>query len=384
MDKKYIAVAVVVVLIVAAVGIYAVVNHEDDEKKTVSAIARVNTEGSGIYLKSTYDVNDFYTKDTSGNIKLTKEAWDGKVFGTPGTSSIQHVQLTQLVNEMGLNFKAYDGTKTSGNVYYVDTVKDYDAAINKMASLLDGGIIWQPQYAKIADDSQYQEFLLTNDLFPGHTCCVIAGYESFMTSNPEVTVAFLAGYTDAVKYIQKALDNKDSEEYQKLLEICVKYTSGLDKDQIEAALATITYTFADDSAGSLSKLAKDIGDLEVDLKNLESISKDITSLGFKDSTEFGNAFVDDSYMKKALAGDVQKAENKTVTVAAINGDIHQIGLRVAQDLGYFENYGLNVVYKGLSNGGDVAKDLFSGNSDFGFLGAPPLTSYAVNNSQIHA
>lgn len=384
MDKKYIAVAVVVVLIVAAVGIYAVANHEDDEKKTVSAIARVNTEGSGIYLKSTYDVNDFYTTDASGNITLTKEAWDGKVFGTPGTSSIQHVQLTQLVNEMGLDFKPFNGSKVSGTVYYVDSVSNYDAAINKLSDTLDGGILWQPQYAKIVDDDKYQEFLLTNDLFPGHTCCLIAGYESFMTSNPEVTIAFLAGYTDAVKFIQNALSNKDSEDYQKLIEICVKYTSGLNNDQIEAALSTITYTYADDAAGSLSKLAKDIGELESDLEDLDAIKKDVTSLGFKDSAEFGNALVDDSYMKKALSGDVQKVENKTVTVAAINGDIHQIGLRVAQDLGFFENYGLTVVYKGLTNGGGVATDLLSGNSDFGFLGAPPLTSNVVNGSHIHA
>lgn len=384
MDKKYIAVAVVVVLIIAAVGVYAVANHEDDEGKTVSAIARVNTEGSGIYLKSTYDVNDFYTTDASGKVVLTKEAWEGKVFGTPGTSSIQHVQLTQLVTDMGLNFKAYDGSKASGTVYYIDSVSNYDAAINKMATLLDGGILWQPQYAKIVDDPQYQEFLLTNDLFPGHTCCVIAGYESFMTSNPETTVAFLAGYTDAVKFIQKALSDKTSDDYKTLVDICVKYTSGLDNEQIESALSTITYTYADDAAGSLSKLAKDIGDLESNLKDLGSITRDISSLGFKDSAEFENAFVDDSYMKKALSGDVQKVESKTVTVAAINGDIHQIGLRVAQDLGFFENYGLTVVYKGLGNGGDVAKDLFSGNSDFGFLGAPPLTSYAVNNQQIHA
>ena len=64
MDKKIIAAAVVVVLVVAAVGAFLVINKgssdDDDSLTTVSAIARVNTDGSGLYLKSQYNPEDFY------------------------------------------------------------------------------------------------------------------------------------------------------------------------------------------------------------------------------------------------------------------------------------------------------------------------------------
>ena len=95
--------------------------------------------------------------------------------------------------------------------------------------------------------------------------------------------------------------------------------------------------------------------------------------------------MDDSYLTSAVKANVPPLnEKKTVTVAAINGDIHQIGLRVAQDLGLFEKYNLDVVYSGLTNGGGVAQDLLNGHSDFGFLGAPPFTSNNVNGEYIHA
>ena len=50
MDKKIIAVAIVAIVIIAAAGVFIVTNNNDDVEsgRDVAAIARVNTDGSGI------------------------------------------------------------------------------------------------------------------------------------------------------------------------------------------------------------------------------------------------------------------------------------------------------------------------------------------------
>ena len=389
MDKKIIAVAIVAVIVIAAAGAFIIMNNDDDVEsgRDVAAIARVNTDGSGIYLKAGLNPADFYTQDASGKITLVPAAWGGKVFGTPGTSTIQHVQLQTLVEQMGLKFEKYvSGYKKTDTVYYSDSINNATAAIEKAGDLLDGGILWEPQYSLIASNEKYQEFLTTNELFPGHTCCLIAGSEKFMTENPEATVAFLAAYVEAVKFINVALADTNSDEYKQLVDICVKYTSGLTEDVIKDALSLVVYKFSDDNkTGSLDDLKKDLASLESSLEDLGTIQKKITDLGFKNSTEFANAFVDDSYLSKAVSGDIKPLEStKKITVSAISGDIHQIGVRVAQDLGLFEKYNLDVTVNGVGNGPAVAKDLLGNQADFGFIGAPPLTANVVNGDAIHA
>ena len=115
-----------------------------------------------------------------------------------------------------------------------------------------------------------------------------------------------------------------------------------------------------------------------------AITTDIADLGFSSSTEFAEMLVDDSYLTQAVNGEATNVGNVSLTVTAITGDVHQIGIRVAQELGYFEQYGLNVNVRSVANGGAVALDILSGNCQFALLGAPPLTSNVVNGGYIHA
>ena len=388
MDTKVSVVAVVGIMLVLAVGIYVVSDDGDDEYQSiVSAVARVNTDGSGIYLKSEYVVEDCLTKNDDGTYTFNKEWWGGKVFGTPGASTIQHVQLQQIADSMGLKFVKYqEGSSGSKDtLYFSDTINNAEAATENNAHLLDGGILWEPQYSRIIADSQYQQMVLTNDLFPGHACCVIAGYTDFMDSNRDATVAFLTAYVKGVKYVNEALADKSSEKYEEFVGICEKST-GLNRDVIEAALENVVYKYSDDNnSGSLDALVQDIASLESDLERIQTIKTEIQSLGFEDSTEFANALVDDSYLMDAVEGNIKPIKSKTtIDVVAISGDIHQIALNVAKELGYFSDYNLVVNIRGVGNGGAVAQDLLTGQSDFGLLGAPPLTINAVNLKAVTA
>ena len=389
MEAKTKVIAVAYILFVVACSsfiIYHETGDEDSSRDVVAAIARVNTDGSGIYLKSVYDPEDFYTYE-DGEYTFNADMWGGRVFGTPGVPTIQHVQLQQIADSMGLKFEGLSAStvKRTDTLYYVSTVTNATAATETSSEILDGGILWEPQYSMIISNPMYQGMLLTNDMFSGHTCCVIAGSTEFMKNNPDATVAFLAAYVKAVDYVNAAKADRGSDEYGELVRICEKYT-GLKESVIEDALFNVEFKFSDDNrSGSLDNLVGDIASLESDLEAAGNISVSMSSLGFDDSTEFAELLVQDSYLTNAVSGDVAKPSGKrSVTVAAINGDIHQIAIRVAQELGYFSEYNLDVTVGALGNGGAVALDILGGYSDFAFLGAPPLTINVVNGGYLSA
>ncbi len=373
---------VFIVAFILGAGIFIAVYESSSDEGSGDAvtaaqiISRVNTDGSGIYMKKTYEGTSFFDSDNNP----IREAWDGKVFGTPGTASIQHVQLQSLVTGMGYNFTKYDGSKASGTVYYIDNVTNADAATGTVAAQLDGGILWEPQYSKIVASDMYYGLITTNELFPGHTCCIIAGSENFLNNNGDTVAAFIAGYIKGVGWVNNALKDKTSDDYKKLVEICRNHTTGLTDSVIADALSNVKYVADDDGKGSLSKLKMDVASLEESLKAGGNITKDIKSYGFSDSTEFADAFVNDTFLKKAVSGsDVKLSVKKTVRVAAIEGDIHQIALHAAKELGFFDEYNVDVNIHSVAKGPTVALEVVQGKeTDLGFAGAPPMTINTVN------
>ncbi|MBP5734656.1 MAG: hypothetical protein J6W53_02410, partial [Candidatus Methanomethylophilaceae archaeon] len=109
MDSKVIiAIAVVAVVAVAGTATFFLLNNDKDsvdyDGSAFNVISRVNSEGSGLYVKNdvadtsgTMPVNAANGKPFFGDgftlSEANKEAWGGLVFGDPGASSIQHTQL---------------------------------------------------------------------------------------------------------------------------------------------------------------------------------------------------------------------------------------------------------------------------------------------------
>ncbi len=410
-QMKIASTAVIVGVIIASMA--CVIVHDemrdssDGSESVYNLLARVNTGGSGIYINNTIyqdttgdtipDRNgaNFYKIDPVSKTYFVdagcKDAWGGLVCGTPGNTSIQHVQMKQLVETMGLKFALYESTSTlaSDTVYYISTVTNWDNAMNSKSNngiSLDIGIVWEPQFSHIIDESgaeTFKELGLTNDFFHDHTCCVLAGYTSYVSSHQDVTERFLAGYIESVKWVQAA-NNPVSPDYAKLVQVCADATK-LDPTVIRDALANIGYTFGDkDGTGSydLHHLKTDIAD--VVNSNTTNLKYSMSDLGFANSIQFANRFVDDSYLIHAQSFDKSKvpAKTTTVTVSAISGDIHQIALTIGKDLGIFAQYGIDVNISAQTNGAGVAVAMQNGAAQFGFLGAPPATITAVNSKLI--
>ncbi len=397
MDKKIIVIAIVAVIVIASVGVFAIVksNNNDDTTPSYTLIARVNTEGSGLYIKASVledrgGLENFYSIDDQGNYIITEAnavAWGGLIFGTPGTTSIQSIQLQTIVeDELGLKFVLYQQgmTISSDSVYYVASVTNATTALGN--TIINAGILWQPQYQAIIDDTSgvYTALALTNNIFPDHTCCVLAGSTSYITSHVDVTERFLAAYVEGVEWVQYALDNPTSEEYDELVALCVQKTSGLTTEEIEEALATVTYTYGSDTSTPLASLVEDVAALTDSLENLGSLKHTVQDLGFTDSTDFANAFIDGSYLATALQSVSKSSSTVTVSVAVITGDLHQIALHAAIAQGFFSEYGITISLSGATNGAGVAVALQNGTVNFGLMGAPPATITTINSELIKA
>ena len=147
-------------------GGYITSDGVQDAKKAYNLVARVNTEGSGLFVKEKLLDNSnsiiperngvpFYTKNSLGFhvTPANAKAWGGLIFATPGTTSIQHIQLLTLASDLGLEVKQYMvGEKIDSNtIYYVTNLANFQSIINDKS--VNAGIIWEPQYQRIIQES---------------------------------------------------------------------------------------------------------------------------------------------------------------------------------------------------------------------------------------
>lgn len=402
MDTKVIAIIIAAVVVVGGASAFVILNDDgkDLEDSKYNIISRVNAEGSGIYIKTSLvnyvdgmpyrNATPFFTivDDVWTVSSANANAWKGLVFGTPGVSTIQHTQLASLANDMGLDFKAYSvGQKIEDAIYYDPSVFNFTKVD---PSIHSGGILWEPQHQIIIKDGTYSELALTNDIFPGHTCCIIAGNVNYMSKNMETTEKFLKGYMKSVDDINTIIKDTSSQEYNDFIDFVVSnVTSFKDEkgnpidgayDMAKAAVSNINYLYADDETGSLSVLKTSIADLVSDLSNIGgAFNKKI-----KDPADFANKFVDDKYLKSAVSKVYTGANKETISVSVISGDIHQIALHWGISEGYFSELGITVEVNSELNGAGVSTAMENGTTDFGFLGAPPATIRTINGGYITA
>ena len=395
MNTKIVAIVLVAVVAIAGVATAIILMQPKDtvsyDSSAFNVVSRVNSEGSGFYIdKTVADTSGLMPKRISNNVDFfgdgwtlssaNKDAWGGLIMGDPGNQSIQHIQLATIASSVGLKFAQYvEGSSTSNDtLYYVTNLNNYGAIMGD--ANIQGGIVWEPQFQKVIQKSsdKYTTLALTNDVFDGHACCIIAANHNWLGENSGNMVKFLAAYIKAVDYINTAKANPSGAEYADIMSIAKTNNPTLDDAEIAAALGTITYLYADDENGSLGTLKSNIADLAKSLNDMGFI----TSKNFKDANKVANAFVDDKYLKDAVADKASKEGTATLKVAVISGDIHQLAIHVAIAKGYFTEYGLTISLSTGGSGGDIATMLVSKDVQIGFMGAPPATLKTINSDCI--
>ncbi len=115
----------------------------------------------------------------------------------------------------------------------------------------------------------------------------MVGNMKYIRSHSETVERFLVGYIQAVNYLNNALANPQSDEYREVVEIAVNKCK-VDKKVVEDALDNVTYTYADNEEGELTKLKADIVSLTDSLEEMGLVSHSMKDLGFAYTSQFVN------------------------------------------------------------------------------------------------
>lgn len=414
-NKKIYAVVVVVIVIVAIVAVAVVVTGGDDDDEgassDVSVLARVNTDGSGIYVKEGLNGEDYATivygdEPTDEEYYLgggdtwvvfNKDAWNGAVFGDPGDGTIQHEQLRTIADLMGLNLVTYttssNPTSGDGNLYYVSGVNTYALFLQNLENIpeMAGAFQWEAQFS-IALVNGCDQVATTNEMFPGHTCCLVAGDTSFIEENYDVAVRFIAAYIESVEAMTDAIANHVTGQMDQLMEIAINNVTMLedmtDEEKIaaiESAFSIVVYTYCDDATADdpLADLKDDMAELADDFYASGSVTQTIEDLGFESGEEYAETIVNSDVITDALAYELaDDVETATITVSVLTGDIHQLAIHYGIETGIFEEYGIEIELAYQSGGPAAFTTIVNGSADFALLGAPPLTINAINGGYI--
>lgn len=414
-NKKIYAVAVVVIVIVAVVAVALVVTNDDDSdgaSSDVAVLARVNTDGSGIYVKPGVDASEYVTiingAEPTGEdyylggdgvwVVFHKEAWDGAVFGDPGDGTIQHEQLRTIATLMGLNLVQHvtssNPTPGDGNLYYVSGVNTYELFLSNLNTIdyMVGAFQWEAQYS-IALTNGCQPVATTNDMFPGHTCCVIGADVSYIESHQDETVRFLAAYIASVEAMTDAIQNHVTGEMDQLMQIAIANVTmpeAMTDEQriaaIESAFAIVNYTYCDDASADdpLSALKDDMAELADQFYESGSVQSSIGDLGFESGEQYADTIVLSDYIAAALEYEPEDSysSSASITVSVLTGDIHQLAIHYGIAIGIFDDYGIDITLSYQAGGPAAFTTITNGGSDFALLGAPPITINAINGGYI--
>ncbi|MFA5452265.1 MAG: ABC transporter substrate-binding protein [Candidatus Methanomethylophilaceae archaeon] len=348
---------------------------DESDSDSVSIIARVNNEGSGIFVRESVS-GLLYDESTQ---TYNAEYWDGLTFMTPGASSIQHMILMNIVkNELHFDFVQMGTEHTGSGVVYWTAVSPgtmVDKLLSSSGSEIDGGIAWEPHYANAISNSQIKSVMLTSEYWEGHPCCVIAASNAFIDDNPAATMRYLSAYCEAVEWLNEAKD-VNSENHALLIQYVQEYTTVTDQATIELALSDVSYSY------EIANLKEQIVELTKTYESLGLFSNTLQEIGYADEADFANALVNDKLISSAenrTPSSYASLNNVTIRVAYLASDIHQIALNIGIEQGFFDDFGITIEKVGpFAAGGDVMTAILLGQADMGFVGSPPVVLYSVN------
>ncbi len=443
---KVIVIAVAAIVVIAGAAVLLSNRSSEAESTEINLISGLEGVGSGFYFdESKVDKGDlFVLNDDStlkthnvpgvGEIVIFKAAgWERLLFGVPTVGSIQYYQLKTIV-EVYLADPAYTDGETKklslvagnpgdGQVGY--TVTQGSAARIKEVQSSTGlaiGITWEPQFSAlvIGETATYQNLVTTDLLFPHVTCCVLYGNTHYMEGNKDTTERLVWAVKNATDWLNSVV--KDIKEngydpsvatHKALVDYAYKHaggaSSGLTTEQILNAFDAIEYAWGDemayasiDASNPLSRIKADISSQTQTLYDIGGLATNtLADLGFKNTAEFAERFVDDSYIRAILNKSSYGSPSAltTVTLSVIVNDLHQLPTHLAdeklpglskinpslnEDRTLYEQAGLNVKFIDATGSNGVVTALNSNQAQYGVAAEPAVILYDINNKQTTA
>jgi len=294
--------------------------------------------------------------------------------------------LKDLVeNKFGMKFMMTPSNRSnlaSDTVYFVEmNVGGMKESFNSNDANLriDGGIVWEPVYSDVlsSETRAAKSIITTNELSPGHVCCVLAVNSTYLESNGEDVIRFLRAYADVVDWMNAALDDPNSPEYGELVQMAMEFTNKTEPT-VRASFEGVVYKY------DLTGIKAEIEELAVTYERVGLVNNSLQDIGYQSGEEFANALVKENYLADAVGkakSDYADAPQITIKMAHLIEDIHQLALYVggSSGLDIFGDYNITIDASApQSQGGQVAQALIRGDANIGFLGAPPVVQNTIN------
>lgn len=440
---KAIVIGVVAILLLAGAATVLVNKSGSDSDGEINLVSGLEGVGTGFYYDSdAINKEDLFVLDEEGNFKtrtnpegyevviFNPSGWEGLVFGIPTVGSIQYYQLKTIVENYLKDTTWTNGDTADlklvasehpgkGQVGYITTqgsassIKEY-----RESHGLKIGVTWDPQFSALVlgENAVFDHLVTTDMIFPHVTCCVLYGSSSFINDNPEASARLVWAVKNATDWLNAVFNDiqehgfdSNNERHAALMNYAVKYSggngSGLTQDQILNSFKYIEYAWGDgdiynewDPENPLTKVKTDIANQTDTLYNVGGIIKnDLSSLGFKDSKEFADSFVNDEPLKKALKTDKWDTDRVySIRMSAIANDIHQLPTHLAdeklpglsellndpnldENKTLFEQAGIKISFTYANGSNQVVTQLQSGEADFGVAAQPAVIIYDINN-----
>ncbi|MDR3075599.1 MAG: hypothetical protein LBU30_06165 [Candidatus Methanoplasma sp.] len=419
--KVIAAVAVVVVLVVAGAGVL-LLTKDEKRNEEINLVLGLEAVGSGIYYDpERIDAADLFVTNPdgtvkvfeNGNVKYRAAGWNKLIFGSPGVVSIQHFQLKTIVEAYLSSPDWVEGpTKEyrlvawqqgqdlrEGEVGYIITT---GAASQILDTKINGeslriGLTWQPQLVKVVGDTPYDVLVRTNELFPHQTCCVLYANASFVDANPDVSERLIWATLQATDWLNQAKEkgkiDPSDPDYLKLLEIGARVGGPtFTTSELAVAIEDVEYSWGDvnySPGNPLSGVKSDIASQIDILAPLGTFKNSLSDLGFSNSQEFAERFVDDSLVSSILKNGkdtVPEHSGKyTVKMGLIQGDIHQLPVHIAntvlpgQTESFYSQAGIEITQVGSPTGAGVLAGMKANEVDFGVNAQPSVITDNINN-----
>ena len=273
-----------------------------------------------------------------------------------------------------------DDTQKTGTVYYMTRApKDMRATLAD--GQIDAYIAWEPFVSDsvVGDVGEVLEW--SSEIMPNHPCCVVAVSNDFAggPDGADLTLRFIKAHIEATEWMNDALDNTDSADYELLVGMAVKFTQR-NESVVKAAFEHIKFGYEMNTAfrTALEQFT------EMYIETNMTTNASLAARGYDGVEDFIQEYVNGSYVTSA--GGISPSAtilNPTdpIRLGFLLGDLHQMAQVVAQNgsvtgtgKSLFGTYGLNVesaTGAPYANGGAVMTAFAAGAVDIGYLGAPP-------------
>jgi ABC-type nitrate/sulfonate/bicarbonate transport system substrate-binding protein len=160
----------------------------------------------------------------------------------------------------------------------------------------DAFVAWEPFVSEAVVEGTGTILVYSSQIWSEHICCVLTADQDFAKKHRSAVVGFMKSHLEAIDWINVAMADNTSADYQKLVEIAADFTQRSEETVIEA-LKNMEYS------GELNNVFKDFFTAFVEklIDQNTILEATLQDRGYSDAADVTAKYIDDSFVIEAKA-----------------------------------------------------------------------------------